>query len=106
MSYINLELELEGSRLRLKRERERYIYIWKFGLASARALGFHGMEFGVSTEVRVRIRAGGYDRNELGALATKSTIARLHIPYHHIYIYGIHLEFTSLSAPELQCTAY
>ena len=87
MSYINLELELEGSRLRLKREREIiYIYIWKFGLASARALGFHGMEFGVSTEVRVRIRAGGYDRNELGALATKSTIARLHIPYHHIYM--------------------
>ena len=84
MSYINLELELEGSRLRLKRERD--IYIWKFGLASARALGFHGMEFGVSTEVRVRIRAGGYDRNELGALATKSTIARLHIPYHHIYM--------------------
>ena len=102
MSYINLELELEGSRLRLKRE--IYIYIWKFGLASARALGFHGMEFGVSTEVRVRIRAGGYDRNELGALATKSTIARLHIPYHHIYIwYTFRIHFSKCPRVAMHC---
>ena len=86
--------ERERERESERRERYIYIYIYIYGNLVWHRLGhwaFTGWSFGVSTEVRVRIRAGGYDRNELGALATKSTIARLHIPYHHIYIYMVYI---------------